>query len=76
MACDISKESDVKNMFDVINKDWGGLDICVNNAGMAYDDTILDGNPERWRTIYNVSNRIQSILSHNHLDCIEVSFYL
>ena len=42
-------------MFDVINERSGGLDICINNAGMAYNESITEGNPDRWRQIFDVS---------------------
>jgi glucose 1-dehydrogenase len=34
IAADVSKEDDVVGMFHLINKEWGGLDVLVNNAGI------------------------------------------
>ncbi len=36
-AADISNESDVKNMIASIIKEFGRLDVLINNAGIAYD---------------------------------------
>ena len=37
IKCDISKESDIDNMIDEIYKEFGHLDILVNNASIALD---------------------------------------
>ena len=36
-AADITNESDVKNMIASIIKEFGRLDVLINNAGIAYD---------------------------------------
>ena len=36
-AADISNESDVKNMIASIIKEFGRLDVLINNAGIVYD---------------------------------------
>lgn len=36
-AADISNESDVKNMIASIIKEFGKLDVLINNAGIVYD---------------------------------------
>ena len=36
-VADISNESDVKNMIASIIKEFGRLDVLINNAGIAYD---------------------------------------
>lgn len=41
-------------MFEEIDRQAGGLDICVNNAGMAKDDSLLNGSPDAWREMYEV----------------------
>nr|MCR5353132.1 SDR family NAD(P)-dependent oxidoreductase [Clostridiales bacterium] len=30
---DVSKEEDVKNMFDAVSRDFSGVDVLINNAG-------------------------------------------
>lgn len=34
---------------------FGGLDILVNNAGLGLYGTIADGDPEDWRTMFEVN---------------------
>lgn len=35
VVSDASKEADIKRLFDKIETEWGGLDVLVNNAGLA-----------------------------------------
>jgi NADP-dependent 3-hydroxy acid dehydrogenase YdfG len=36
-------------------KESGRLDIMVNNAGLEYPSSIIDGDPERWREMLEVN---------------------
>lgn len=36
IACDVSKEEDVKHLVEIINRDFPNLNILVNNAGKAH----------------------------------------
>ena len=36
-------------------KDSGRLDIMVNNAGLEYPSSIIEGDPERWREMLEVN---------------------
>jgi len=56
IPCDVSKDSDVDNLFSEISKKYGGVDICINNAGLGLNATILYGNSKDWQTMLNVSN--------------------
>ena len=41
ITCDITNHEQIKAMFEKINEKGGGLDINVNNAGMAKNDALL-----------------------------------
>ena len=41
-------------MFNEINGVARGLDICVNNVGISYEEPILTGSPDKWRKIFEV----------------------
>ncbi len=49
---DISNPSDVRNMFDIVHKKFGGVDVLVNNAGISHTDVFGDVSYERWREIF------------------------
>jgi NAD(P)-dependent dehydrogenase (short-subunit alcohol dehydrogenase family) len=34
VKCDLAQEAEIMNMFDAVKQKWGGVDVCVNNAGM------------------------------------------
>ena len=55
MQCDLSKQDEILSMFGEIEKRHGGLDICVNNAGMSKYGSIIDGSPQEWMDMINVS---------------------
>jgi|GEM_PF-1452409 NAD(P)-dependent dehydrogenase (short-subunit alcohol dehydrogenase family) len=48
---DVSQESQVKSMFDVLVVYWGGLDILVTNVNLEIDDSVVDINREQWQKI-------------------------
>lgn len=43
-------------MFEQINEKYGGVDICINNAGLAQSAPILTGDSSKWEAMFNVSN--------------------
>ena len=54
MKCDVSKEEDILSMMSAIKSKFGGADICVNNAGLGYDEPLLTGDAEKWRHVLEV----------------------
>ena len=54
IQCDVTNEDQVLAMFEKIKKQFGGVDVCVNNAGLAHNDPILTGSTERWRHMFEV----------------------
>src|SRR5688572_15825269 len=39
---------------DVV-KDWGTVDVCVNNAGISKDNLLLRLTPEQWNEVININ---------------------
>jgi NAD(P)-dependent dehydrogenase (short-subunit alcohol dehydrogenase family) len=54
VQCDLRQESDILAMFDVIKAKYGGLDICINNAGVMWPSTLIEGSTEQWRDMFEV----------------------
>ena len=46
---DVSDFSAVKDMVDAVARDFGGLNILVNNAGLAKRQRFVDATPDDWR---------------------------
>lgn len=44
IKCDVSKEEEIITTFATIEKQFGGVDILINNAGVAKTTTLIDNN--------------------------------
>lgn len=42
IVADVSNEEDVKRIYQVIQEKWGGLDVLINNAGLARGHASID----------------------------------
>ncbi|RJQ33570.1 SDR family oxidoreductase [Candidatus Parcubacteria bacterium] len=54
---DVSQEKDVENLFSVIKKDFGRLDVFINNAGIFPSATVADMTLELWEKVQAVNLR-------------------
>ena len=54
IQCDVSKEDQILSMFEKIKKQFGGVDVCINNAAVSHNASILTGNTDQWRHMYDV----------------------
>jgi len=51
IAADVSSESDVDRMVDMTLKQWGGVDVLVNNAGIILQAQTVDMTEPQWNKI-------------------------
>ena len=66
---DVSKRSEVDSMVDYCIKNFGGVDILINNAGIAQTKLFIDITEEDWDRMFSINmkgvfNCTQSVLSH------------
>lgn len=54
VACNVTEESQVANAFRATALAYGGVDIVVNNAGLASSSPITETTTAEWDKIYNV----------------------
>ena len=47
--CDISDPAQVEELIDDIQKEFGQIDICINNAGIGYHHPIDEVNYAQWQ---------------------------
>ncbi len=46
---DVRDEKQMRDLVDDAVKEFGGLNIMVNNAGVSHFDNVLEGSVEKWR---------------------------
>lgn len=52
---DVRDDSSVSSAFARLKDERGGLDVLVNNAGLGHQESLLDGDTERWREMLDVN---------------------
>ncbi|MBI3992900.1 MAG: SDR family NAD(P)-dependent oxidoreductase [Candidatus Lambdaproteobacteria bacterium] len=52
---DMAREESIKAMFAAIRQAWGGVDVVVNNAGLAWHGTVEHGDSDQWRQMAEVN---------------------
>lgn len=57
IQCDLRKEDEIMAMFATIKKELGGVDVCVNSAGLGYNCPLLTGTTDQWREMLEVMNQ-------------------
>jgi NAD(P)-dependent dehydrogenase (short-subunit alcohol dehydrogenase family) len=57
IACDVASASSVEKMVETVVKEFGGVDILVNNAAWTDHKTIFDITEEEWDRTMNVCLR-------------------
>lgn len=55
LYCDIGQDDDFKTIAETIKERWGGLDIIINNAGIATTGLMVDCTPEQWHRAINLN---------------------
>jgi len=57
MKCDVRNEEEILAMFEKIKSQFGGVDVCINNAGLAHDAPLLSGATSDWRNMMEVRGK-------------------
>lgn len=52
--CDLSNEEEILAMFAAIKAQHGGVDVCINNAGLAHPEPLLNGKTSGWKNMLDV----------------------
>ncbi|XP_064618791.1 dehydrogenase/reductase SDR family member 11-like [Lineus longissimus] len=57
IQCDLRDTEQIAAMFKKIRQtdDFGGVDVCVNNAGVAFSAPLAEGNEEKWRAMLELN---------------------
>ncbi|HEX8235248.1 MAG TPA: SDR family oxidoreductase [Abditibacteriaceae bacterium] len=54
VAVDVSNADDISRFVQVIDDEFGGADILINNAGTGSEETILNAPDERWQYYWDL----------------------
>jgi len=52
---DVTREDDVKALFDRATREFGRVDVVVANAAILIAEPIADADAEKWRAVMNVN---------------------
>ena len=53
--CDITKQEDIEQLRTAINAKWQGIDIVINNAGVASGGSLQGESIEQWQWILDIN---------------------
>uniref|UniRef100_A0A087XRN6 Dehydrogenase/reductase 11b, tandem duplicate 2 n=1 Tax=Poecilia formosa TaxID=48698 RepID=A0A087XRN6_POEFO len=51
MKCDLTNAEDIQSMFAIIKAQHKGVDVCINNAGLAHNEPLLSGKTSAWKNM-------------------------
>ena len=53
--CDVAREEDVHHVVKETMREFGGIDILVNNSGRTWGDLVEEFNVEGWKKVIDVN---------------------
>ncbi|XP_077949732.1 dehydrogenase/reductase SDR family member 11-like isoform X1 [Gasterosteus aculeatus] len=53
--CDLNSEEEILSMFAAIKEQHRGVDVCINNAGLAHPESLLNGKTSGWKKMLDVN---------------------
>ena len=62
-TCDLSDKTAIINLVDTANKEMGGIDILVGNAGITADGLSIRMTDEQWQSVIDVNLTANFVLS-------------
>ncbi|MGO1245371.1 MAG: SDR family oxidoreductase [Sphingobacterium sp.] len=55
VVADVAKEEDIEKMFDFVEKEWNGLDVLINNAGIGYVNRLTETTTADFTRIWEIN---------------------
>jgi 3-oxoacyl-[acyl-carrier protein] reductase len=55
VACNVTDSASVANMVDTVVKEWGRIDVLVNNAGITRDNLFMRMSEEHWQAVIDTN---------------------
>ena len=54
IKADVGVAADIENLRVQVEKEFGGVDILINNAGTGSEETIMDASDEKWQQYWDL----------------------
>jgi NAD(P)-dependent dehydrogenase (short-subunit alcohol dehydrogenase family) len=54
VRADVSSGEEISRLVEVVEREFGGTDILINNAGTGSEETVLDAPDERWQYYWDL----------------------
>jgi NAD(P)-dependent dehydrogenase (short-subunit alcohol dehydrogenase family) len=51
---DVSKAGEIDNLISEIDREFGGIDILINNAGTGSEETIMEAEDNKWQYYWDL----------------------
>ncbi|XP_072172701.1 dehydrogenase/reductase SDR family member 11-like [Diadema setosum] len=55
IQCDLTKRDQISAMFEEIRQEHKLVHVCINNAGLSFDGSLINGSPADWQTMLDVN---------------------
>ncbi len=55
IKCDVASSKDTKKAFEISSKEFGGVDILINNAGISEQKMLCDVTEDEWDRMFDVN---------------------
>jgi 3-oxoacyl-[acyl-carrier protein] reductase len=55
VPCDVTSEEQVQNLFDTVIREYGHVDVAVNNAGLGGDTPLVEMTDDQWNVVLDVT---------------------
>jgi len=55
VPCDVTREDDVRRLFDTVHTELGRLDVLVNNAGLGGTAELAEMTDEQWHAVLDTT---------------------
>jgi NAD(P)-dependent dehydrogenase (short-subunit alcohol dehydrogenase family) len=53
-AADVGSDESMQSLYENVKREWGGVDILINNAGIASGGTLLESTMQEWDKLLNI----------------------
>lgn len=54
ISVDVTKPEEIENARIVIEKEFGGIDILINNAGVGTEETVMNAPDDKWYQVWDL----------------------